>query len=129
MSDINNVIVTGRITHDAELRYTNNGSAVTEFSVACNRFYYSKKTESTEKDTVFIDCTLWGRPAENLVDYLRKGQLVGIEGRLNVDTWKDKEENSRRKMYVSCVNVNLLGPRPNSEELVHASSSDDVPFE
>jgi single-strand DNA-binding protein len=134
MSDVNTVIITGRITHDCELRYTTGGFPVIDISVASNRFYKSKKSDKTEKETVFMDCTLWGKQGEALAGYLKKGQLVSIEGRLAVDNWQDKEGNNRRKVFIHCNTVNLLGPKSSSnledEDLVSTSSTSngDVGF-
>lgn len=132
MSDVNTVIMTGRLTRDCELRYTPHGTAVNEFAIASNRFYRSKGDDGTKKDTVFMDCTLWGRAGETLAEFLSKGQLVSVEGRVAVDTWKDKEDNkTRKKVYIHCNAVNLLGPRvgeSEDSELVAASSDKDVEF-
>ena len=90
MSDLNEVIVSGRVTRDAELRYTPSGTAVTDVTIASNRVW-SKDSEKQE-ETTFVDVTIWGRQAETLSEYLLKGRHLMVVGRLNLNKW----ENSKR---------------------------------
>lgn len=89
---INNVLIVGRITHDLELRKTSADKSVCEFSVAVNRI--------GQDTTDFITCQVWNKQAENLVKYCEKGCLIGIEGCLRIDQYKDKEDKTRTKAYV-----------------------------
>ena len=110
MSDLNVVILTGRLTRDPELRYTASGTAVLDIGIASNRFY--KSSEETKKETTFVDCTIWGARAESIAPHLNKGILVSVEGRLVFSTWVDNTTGSKRsKLSINCNNVNLLTPK------------------
>ena len=74
---INNVVLTGRLTKDVDLRYTSNGTAVGSFTVAVDRQF---KSQSGERETDFINCVMWRKAAENFANFTRKGSLVGIQG-------------------------------------------------
>jgi len=104
--DINQVILVGRITRDAELRYTASGSALCNFSIAVNRRV--KKAEQWTDEASFFDLTLWDKQAENLSKYLVKGTQVAIQGELRQDRWeKDGQKFSKVQVFVS--NLQLLG--------------------
>jgi len=108
MSDLNKVIVSGRVTRDTELRYTPNGNAVCDVGLCTNR-QWSKDGQRQEEPT-FLDITLWGKQAEALSQYLTKGTFVMVEGRLNLDSWESDEGVKRSKLKVVAEKVNL-GPR------------------
>lgn len=95
MASFNKVILAGNLTRDPELRYTPRGTAVAKLGLAVNRTF---KTESGEsKDEVaFIDVEAFGRQAEVLSQYLRKGRPILMEGRLRYDTWDDKQSGAKR---------------------------------
>ena len=97
---INNVSIVGRITHDLELRKTSTDKSVCEFSVAVNRI--------GQDTTDFITCQVWNKQADNLVKYCEKGCLIGIEGCLRIDQYKDKENKTRTKTYVLANKVSFL---------------------
>lgn len=109
MANFNKVILLGNVTRDLELRYTPKGSAVTEVGLAINR-QYSLDNGERKEETTFVDVTLWGRTAEVAAEYLRKGRPVFIEGRLQLDTWEDKQTGQRRsKLRVVGETMQLLG--------------------
>jgi single-strand DNA-binding protein len=85
----------GNLTRDPELRYTPSGKAVTDISLAINRVWNNEQGQKQE-DTIFVDVTLWGRQAELAQQYLSKGRCAYIEGRLQMDTWDDKETGKKR---------------------------------
>ena len=97
---INNVLIVGRITHDLELRKTSTDKSVCEFSVAVNRI--------GQDTTDFITCQVWNKQADNLVKYCEKGCLIGIEGCLRIDQYKDKEDKIRTKAYVLANKLSFL---------------------
>lgn len=100
MPNLNRVMLMGNLTRDPELRYTpNNNTAVAQIGMAINRKWKDQNGEQREEVT-FIDCEAWGRTAEVLNQYLRKGRPVYIEGRLKLDQWQDKDGNNRSKMRV-----------------------------
>lgn len=100
----NKIILIGRLTHDPELRYTNAGNAVSNFSLAVDRGF---KNQQGEKQTDFIDCAAWGKTAENTAQYMRKGSLVCVEGRLQIESY-EKDGIRRKKAWVVCENVRFL---------------------
>src|SRR5215203_6457141 len=112
MASFNRVILLGNLTRDPEVRYTPKGSAVAEVGLAVNRVYTTEGGEKRE-ETTFVDVTLWGRTAEIAGEYLKKGRPVFIEGRLQLDTWDDKQSGQKRtRLRVVAENMQLLGGRP-----------------
>jgi single-strand DNA-binding protein len=112
MASFNKVILLGNLTRDPEVRYTPKGTAVTELGMAVNRVYSAENGEKRE-ETTFVDVTLWGRTAEIAGEYLKKGRPVFIEGRLQLDTWDDKQSGQKRsKLKVVGEGLQLLGGRP-----------------
>jgi single-strand DNA-binding protein len=112
MSSFNQVILLGNVTRDPELRYTPKGTAVTELGMAMNRVYTAESGEKRE-DVTFVDVTLWGRTAEIAGEYAKKGRPVMIEGRLQLDSWDDKQSGQKRsKLKVVGESLHLIGSRP-----------------
>lgn len=107
-NDINCVILVGRLTRDAELKYTNTGSAVSKLSVAVNRRKRSGDQWTDEAN--FFDVTIWGKMAESLNQYLNKGKQVAIEGELRQSRW-EQDGQSRSKVEIVARNIQLLGGR------------------
>ncbi|HEY1582505.1 MAG TPA: single-stranded DNA-binding protein [Chthoniobacterales bacterium] len=114
MANLNKVLLMGNLTRDPEVRYTPKGTAVAELGIAVNRVYSGENGEKREEVT-FVDVTVWGRTAENVGEYLRKGRPVFIEGRLQLDSWEDKQSGQKRnKLKVVADNVQFLGSRGGS---------------
>ena len=112
MANLNKVLLLGNVTRDPEVRYTPKGSAVCDLGVAVNRAYTTDSGEKREEVT-FVDVTLWGRTAEVASEYLKKGRPVFVEGRLQMDTWDDKQTGQKRtRLRVVADNMQLLGGRP-----------------
>ena len=112
MASFNKVLLLGNLTRDPEVRYTPKGTAVTELGMAVNRVYTAENGEKRE-ETTFVDVTLWGRTAEIAGEYLKKGRPVFIEGRLQLDTWDDKQSGQKRsKLKVVGEGLQLIGSRP-----------------
>jgi len=99
---LNNITIMGRLTKDPELRYTQNGTAVTSFSLAVERDYSGK---DSEKQVDFIECLAWRHTAEFLAKYFSKGRMVVASGRLQVRPWEDKNGNKRKTVEVVAENV------------------------
>lgn len=111
MASLNKVMLIGNCTRDPEVRYTPKGTAVTDLGLAINRFYTTDSGEKQE-ETTFVDVTLWGRTAEIAAEYLKKGKPVFIEGRLQLDSWDDKQTGQKRsKLKVVGDGLQLLGSR------------------
>lgn len=109
MANYNKVLLMGRLTRDPELRYTQGGTAVAEFSIAINRTFKTAEGERREEAT-FVDVTVWRRQAETCAEYLGKGRSVFVEGRLELDKWETQEGQKRSKLRVVADNVQFLGP-------------------
>ncbi|QDT34384.1 single-stranded DNA-binding protein [Thalassoglobus polymorphus] len=112
MASFNKVILVGNVTRDPEVKYINNGTAVTDLGLAVNRSWFDKQQNQRREETTFVDVTLWGRQAEVAGEYLSKGRSVLIEGRLQLDSWDDRETGKKRsKLRVIGENMTMLGGR------------------
>ncbi len=112
MANFNKVMIMGNVTRDIELRYTPKGTAVADMTVASNRFRTGEDGQKIE-DVTFADVTLWGRQAELANQYLGKGRQVFIEGRLQTDSWTDKETGKQRsKLKIVGENMQFIGGAP-----------------
>ena len=99
---LNKVVIMGRFTKDPELRRTGSGTAVTSFSLACDRDF---KSQSGEKETDFIEVVAWKNTAEFVSKYFSKGRMAVVEGRLQIRDWTDKAGNKRTTAEVVADNV------------------------
>src|ERR1700694_2322166 len=109
MASFNKVILLGNLTRDPEIRYTPKGSAVCDLGLAVNRVYTLDSGEKREEVT-FVDVVLWARLAEIAGEYLKKGRPVFVEGRLQLDSWDDKQSGQKRtKLKVIGENMQMLG--------------------
>ncbi|HET7616451.1 MAG TPA: single-stranded DNA-binding protein [Bacillales bacterium] len=107
---INRTVLVGRLTRDPELRYTPNGVAVATFTIACDRPFTNQQGE---READFIRCVVWRRPAENVANYLKKGSLAGVEGRIETRSF---ENNEGRRVFMTEVvadRVQFLEPKGN----------------
>ncbi len=102
---LNKVILIGRLTDDPELRYTPNGTAVCNFTLAVQRNFRNRQGEY---DTDFIDIVVWRKQAENCANYLSKGRLVAAEGRLQIRSYETDDGQRRRVTEVVANNVQFL---------------------
>ena len=106
MASFNKVILMGNLTRDPELRYTPNGAAVCELGLAMSRKF---NVNGQDRDEVcFVDIVVWNKQAENCGKYLQKGRPVLVEGRLQLDTWQNKEGQNRSKLRVVGESVQFL---------------------
>ena len=99
---LNKIILMGRLTRDPELRRTGSGTAVTSFSLACDRDF---KSQSGDKETDFIEVVAWKNTAEFVSKYFTKGRMAVVEGRLQIRDWTDKAGNKRTTAEVVAYNV------------------------
>ncbi len=116
MGDVNRVLLTGRLTADPDLRYTQSGQALARFTVAVNRVWQNPKTGAQEKEENFVPIIVWGKQGENCAQYLRKGRLVAVDGRLRVRSFTTQNGDRRRVSEVVAQSVHFLGGRPESPE-------------
>jgi single-strand DNA-binding protein len=127
MASFNKVILLGNLTRDPEVRYTPKGSAVCDLGIAVNRQYTLDSGEKREEVT-YVDVVLWSRLAEIAGEYLKKGRPVFIEGRLQMDTWDDKQTGQKRtKLRVIGETMQLLGSRPAAAGASGESAESDRP--
>src|SRR6201987_3222495 len=111
MASFNKVILLGNLTRDPEGRYTPKGSAVCDLGIAVNRVYTTDSGERREEVT-YVDVVLWARLAEIAGEYLKKGRPVFIEGRLQMDTWDDKQTGQKlTKLRAIGETMQLFGSR------------------
>jgi single-strand DNA-binding protein len=129
---INRVILVGHLGGDAESRYTPSGTAVANFNVATNES--RKNADGDFQDhTEWHRCVLFGKPAETAAQYLKKGQMVYVEGRLRTRSWEDKEGNKRTTTEVHGDMFTMLGRRSDSggnapSKPDSGGDDDDLPF-
>ena len=119
------------LTRDPELRYTSGGTAVASFGLAVNRKF--KQGEEWKDEVCFVDITVWAKQGENCAEYLNKGSLVLIEGRLNYQTWEAEGGQKRSKLEVVANNVQFLTPKGSPQIETEPmpspnSNADDIPF-
>lgn len=109
---INRVVLVGRITKDPDLRKTQNGTSVVSFTIACNR-----RVPSQGQDADFISCVAWNKTADFMAQYVRKGALLGLEGRIQTRSYDDRDG---KRIYVTEViadNVQFLESKKQAENV------------
>ncbi|HWL24766.1 MAG TPA: single-stranded DNA-binding protein [Ureibacillus sp.] len=105
---INRVVLVGRLTKDPELRYTPSGVPMTRFTVAVNRTFSG---QSGEREADFIGCIAWRKQAENLANFMRKGSLIGVEGRIQTGSFEGQDGKRVYTTDVVADSVQFLEPR------------------
>ena len=108
---INNVTLIGRLTRDAELRYTQTNIATAQFNIACNRNF---KNSNDEYDADFINCVMWREQAERFCNWTRKGMLVGIVGRIQTRSYENQQGQRVYVTEVVAENFQVLEKRDNT---------------
>ena len=139
MASFNKVILAGNLTRDPELRYTPKGTAVARITLAVNRTYTLEGGEKKE-EVSFVDVDVWGRQAEVISQYMKKGRPLLVEGRLKQDTWEDKNTKQKQsKLKVVLEGFSFLdsgrgegggappAPRPAAAPAVTAPAEADTP--
>lgn len=128
---INRTTLTGRLTNDIDLRYTQSGNAVASFNLAVNRPFTN---QNGQHEADFVNCVIWRKSAENLANFTHKGSLIGIDGRIQTRNYENKEG---QRIYVTEVvveNFALLDPKNSNQEINLNNngntniSDDDLPF-
>jgi len=123
MASFNKVILAGNLTRDPELRYTPKGTAVARIGLACNRKWKSETGELKEEVT-FVDVDAFGKQAETIGQYLKKGRPILIEGRLRYETWEDKQTKQKKsKLGVVMENFQFLDSGNRSESGTEAPAA------
>ncbi len=110
MPNLNRVMLMGNLTRDPELRYLPSNTPVVNLGLAVNRKWKNQQGEQQE-ETTYVDCEAFGRSAEVINQYLRKGRPVYLEGRLRFDQWQDREGQNRSKLKVVVENFQFIDSR------------------
>ncbi len=117
MANLNKVMLIGNLTADPEVRTTPRGNSLTELRLAVNRMSSGPNEGERREETTFLDVTCWGRTGEVAAQYLSKGRPVFIEGRLQMDTWEDKQTGQRRsRIRIIAENLQMLGGRDGAQQ-------------
>lgn len=116
---INRVVLVGRLTRDPEMKYTQSGIAVTRFTLACERPFTG---QDGKKEADFIDCVVWRKQAENVAQYLKKGNMAGVDGRLQISSYEAQDGSKRYRAEVVADSVRFLEPKGASGQSQPTSS-------
>ncbi|EPJ0643341.1 single-stranded DNA-binding protein, partial [Listeria monocytogenes] len=108
---MNRVVLVGRLTKDPDLRYTPAGAAVATFTLAVNRPF---KNTQGEQEADFINCVVWRKPAENVANFLKKGSMAGVDGRVQTRNYEDKDGKRVFVTEVVAETVQFLEPKNNN---------------
>jgi single-strand DNA-binding protein len=140
VSNINVVVISGNLGQDPELRFTPKGTQVATFSVASNRVWYDRETNQKNEETSWIRCEAWGKMAETINNYVKKGSHVVIHGRLKQDKWEDNQGQQRSiiKVIVRDIQLPPRGASAGAGAMAEAAANpleadeppvdEDVPF-
>ncbi|MBC7318030.1 single-stranded DNA-binding protein [Candidatus Bipolaricaulota bacterium] len=126
MSDVNRVILTGRLTSDPDLRYTPTGKAVARFDLAVNRRWMNPETGQLEEEVTFVPVVVWGKQAETCAAWLRKGRQVAVDGRLRIRSFETQNGDRRRVTEVVAQTVHFLGPKPEAPEVPEPPAGEET---
>lgn len=143
MASFNKTILVGNLTRDPELRYTPQGSAVADIGIAVNEAYTNRQTNQRVENVHFFDVTAWGKTAELVSQYCKKGSSILVEGKLTQDRWEDKQSGKKMsKVKIVAERVQFLGSKNGHaqdqggggggqqapEPLVTPDVGEDIPF-
>ncbi|MCH2036224.1 MAG: single-stranded DNA-binding protein [Puniceicoccaceae bacterium] len=121
MASFNKVILMGNLTRDPEMRVTPNGHSICKLGLAVSRTFSTRDGERRE-ETAFVDIDAFGKQAEVIAKYMRKGRPIMVEGRLKLDQWESNEGQKRSKLGVVLENFQFLGSRDDNQEGYESSS-------
>ena len=126
-NSLNKVILIGNLGQDPEARFTPQGTAVTNLSIATNESWKDQSGETQDR-TEWHRVVMYGRMAETAAEYMKKGQMVYVEGRLNTREWEDQNQIKRKTTEIRCDNFTMLGRRSDSPaDQSQGSMSQSVP--
>ena len=121
MATLNSITFLGNLTRDPEVRFISNEKAVANFSLASNRKFKGTNGDYVSEVT-FVDVEVWGKTAELVGDFTRKGHLVIVQGRLKTDSWDDKDTGAKRsKLKIVATDVQFMTTKAEAEAMAHSS--------
>lgn len=123
MGNYNKIFLMGNLTRDPTMKYLPSNTPVVEFGLAVNRRFRRQDGEQGE-ETLFVDCEAFGRTAEVINQYLKKGKPIFVEGRLKLDQWQDKDGNKRSKHRVTVESFQFVDSRGGDNAAGHGSDED-----
>lgn len=128
--EINQTMISGRVTQDPKYTVTQNGKGVLACNVAVNRRYLDTRTNEWKDDTVFVPVVVWGDSANRLKDRVKKGTPVFVDGRLTTSEYTDKEGNVRRNLQITASRLQVLesNTEVSTEPVERELGEDEVPF-
>ncbi len=132
--NVNRVFIGGNLTRDPQMSYLPSQTAVVEFGMATNRKWNDKATGEQKEEVCFVDCRCYGKQAETLHKYVHKGDPLFIEGRLELDTWDDKQSGAKRSKHRIFIQSFQFLNKPSTEQAPAAQAGppaipeDEIPF-
>lgn len=131
-SSVNKVIIVGNLGQDPEARFTPQGTAVTNLSIATNESWKNQEGQTQDR-TEWHRVVMYGKMAETASEYMRKGSMVYVEGRLRTKEWEDQNQNKRKTTEIMCDNFTMLGRRGDNQSIQNnrpesSTEDDDLPF-
>jgi single-strand DNA-binding protein len=127
MSDMNVVVMSGRLTSDPEMKTLESGRSVVRFRIATNRVYSSKN--GRQEQSSFFDCELWGRQAESFNKYMKKGRQTMIRGYLKQDSWTDQASGSKRSKTIIVVDdFSFVSDGQSNKTKASVSTEEETPI-
>lgn len=128
-SDINRVIIIGRLTRDPELKSSNNGQYFCRFRIASNRNIYNRQTNENRDEVGFFDCIAFGKPAETIHKYLQKGRRICIEGNLRWSSWEGADGKKQSKVEIGVDAFQFLDAKQGENHATDESQSGAATFD
>jgi single-strand DNA-binding protein len=131
MTHTNSIILVGRLVREVEVKEIRPGLKIGKMTIATDHIH-TNKDGATTKETCFTECVVWNKMADRCGENLRRGSMVAIEGRLKLDTWKDKSSGEERSKHtVAVTNVVFMDPKDTtktSSEPFSGFTGDELPF-
>lgn len=128
MASVNKAFIVGNLGADPEVRYTESGTAVANFSVATTDVWKDKNSGERKERTEWHRIVVWGKQGESCGEYLSKGRQVHVEGRLQTREWEDREGQKRYTTEIVANRVTFLGSRDGGGDAPPPINDDDIPF-
>ncbi len=130
MANLNKVLLAGNLTKDPEIRFTPSGLGICNFTLAVNTVIGKDENNQLRTEVLFIDIVAFGKQAETVANYLKKGSNVFVDGRLRYRTWEDSSGNKRAKHEIIMNSFQFLSPKDRDQETTSEAGleDEDIPF-